>query len=468
MLDASDYPQTFWAADPANRFGDAAPFFPDRADQRIANASHHRRNLPLSRIFQVRDGLKAFASRFPEETTFDVSQGDGGATLNSIRREELTQVLHRFLPSDRVTAYGSPLGDQRVRKLICENYYRFDRASGLTPENIILTDGGRDALQKWYQAVQLLSGNTGECLLTSAAPWTSYGHGAYISGFNLLCAPVTNRSFKITPEGIDQSIRLAEVCSKRMSALLITSPDNPTGSYYSHQELLELLEHAASRGIKHVFLDLMYQTILDSGLCRYDMNALVQALTPQARRALTFMDGLTKSIGASNVRAAHMVCCDIDLWMCVAALSSHTVLPNVLGTALSYELYGWEKPDHHPWVQRIAGPTAVSRDILRRHLSASGYLFFADQGYYAFVFVGGFIGRELPKSQRFTDLNGEEITRIGSVRDLTSYLAIKHGIAVVPGDVFHQPHFIRFSVANPPSYTAHAFERFHSALKALS
>lgn len=448
-------------------FPDSDPFFPDVHDQRVVRGAHLRRSLPPSQMFLIKGGLEVYRRDHPGRSVFDASQGDGGASLGGIASVELCDALSRFLPSVHATAYGTPQGDVRVRKAIFANFYGLTADSGLTPDHVVLTDGGRDALSKWYQAIQLMTGMTGECLLVSAAPWISYGHAAYLSGFNLLCAPAADSSFKITKQSLQQSIEFARGQDYRVRALIITTPDNPTGTFYTQQEVIELIEEATDAGVMFILVDLMYQVVIDSVLTRYDVPAILAALSTEARRRVVFMDGLTKSAGASNVRHAHLVCGDKRFAQYMTAIASHTVLPNVLGEAAAYEVYGSEQPDQHPWIRRIVEPTARSRALFRARMTGLHYRFVLDQGYYAFVHVGLWLGRTLHHDLAFTDARGKLIERIDDTNTLVNYLTARHGLAVVPGIPFHQPEFVRFSLANTSDYTAAAIARFDEALRAL-
>ncbi len=443
------------------------PFFADSANDRVVRGPHHRRFLPPSQMFLIRMGLESYRRDHPGRPTFDASQGDGGASLGGIPHRELVEALDRFLPSVHATAYGTPQGDVRVRAAIFANYYRLSPDSGLTPDHVVLTDGGRDALSKWYQAIQILAGVSGDCLLTSAAPWISYGHGSYLAGLNLLCAPSTDGSFKITPEGVKASIKFASQEVYRVRALVITTPDNPTGTFYTQEEVVELIQEATDCGLSQILVDLMYQTVLDDDHVRYDIPAILAALSPEARRRVTFMDGLTKSAGASNVRHAHLLCGDLHMAKCLTAIASHTVLPNVLGEAAAFEVYGAEHPDQHPWIRRVVEPTTKSRALFRARMMGFDHRFVADQGYYGFVHVAPWLERRVPDHLMFRDARDRVIETIHDTNDLVAYLTARHGLAVVPGAPFHQPEFIRFSLANTPDYTGAAVVRFNEALHAL-
>lgn len=437
--------------------------FIDQTEARVVRSSHHRRMLPPSQMFLIKQGLDRFRATHPTQEVFDASQGDGGASLGGIPREELAEVLCRFLPNISPTSYGTPQGDRRVREAIVYNYYG---VSSGTPDHVVTCDGGRDALQKWYQAIVLKTGIAGECVLTGAAPWISYGHGSYLNGLNVLCTPSAD-DFKMTVEGIDESIRLAHASDYCVRAMILTSPDNPTGTYYTQEELIELIEHATRSGISFILVDLMYQLVVDTSVERYHLPAILERLSPEARHRVTFLDGLTKSAGASNVRHAHLLCGDVGLAQLIAAIASHTVLPNALGEAAAMEVYGSQQPDRHPWVRRVVEPTTRSRAWFRARMTGHGYRFVCDQGYYAFLHVEPWLGYTLPPSLIFRDARANTVTRLRDSTDLTGLLTTHFGLAVVPGVPFHQPGWIRFSLANTPDITRGAIERLDHALASI-
>jgi aspartate/methionine/tyrosine aminotransferase len=401
-------------------------------------------------MFLIKKGLADFQKANPDLPVFDASQGDGGASLPGISREELAFVLLHSLPTAHATRYGTPLGDTRVRVAVYENYYRLQPDIGLSPDHIVFTDGGRDALQKFYQAIALLGGRRGEALLCSGAPWISYGQGCYVNGLNLLRAPYTRGDFRITPDGIDESIALANHEILPIIALILTSPDNPTGTFYTQEDILVATRHAVARGIEWVVWDFMYQMVLDDDVQPYNIDAMFRSLTPLERECVVILDGLTKSVGASNVRSAHLVCGSHELTQALTAVASHTVLPNVLGEAVAYELYQSDQPRQHPWVRRVVDPTSASRRLLRETLTSVSIPFVADQGYYAFI--------DLERQMRHGDF---------SSTSLCGHFTRHHGLAMVPGDAFQQPGWVRFSLAQNPAYTRAALQRLVDGLASI-
>ncbi len=424
------------------------PVFVDPVDVRVAVARHQHRPLTTSQMFLVRRGLAAFLAEHPGQPVYDASQGDGGASLAPIKPQELAAAVGNFLST---TAYGTPEGDSRVRAMIFERYYRAQGVPGLTPDNIVTTCGGRDALQKIYQAITLLAQRVGLSMIVGPAPWQSYAQGGYLSGMNMLRAPrEVGAGFMLTPLSMMEATNFASEHGSPATGLIITTPDNPTGTFLTIERIVELIESAMQCGVQYIILDLMYEMVLDEGLHRYDMASLLRSLTPNARNRLVVLGGLTKCIGASNIRHAHLLCGDIQFARVIASVASHTVLTPGMSEAIAYEFYRSDDPERHIWARRVIDPTAQSRALFREWVTQQGHEAIVGQGYYAFLNVSRFLGQG-----------------VHDVDALTAHLTAHHGLAVIPGSVFHQPDWIRFSLANTPEVTRGAITRLDHALASL-
>ncbi|MAA78274.1 MAG: hypothetical protein CL916_03365 [Deltaproteobacteria bacterium] len=442
------------------------PVFFDNQTLRIPNKEIQKRNIQPSKMFLIKEELKVFAKNNPKEMLYDASQGDGGASLGGIPKEELAAALLSYLPPTGSTKYGNPIGREDVRQAIVQNYYGF---SNVVPEQVIMGDGGRDLLQKWYQLVVQGVGSIGGSVIVSAAPWGSYMQGTYMNGLNTILAPGNaEQGFCLTKDGVDSAMAHAKEQGHPAVALVITSPDNPTGNYLAVEHIRSLIQHAVDKGIAYVLVDLMYQAVTDPEVGMYDVAGLLQSLSSKEQNCVFFLDGLTKSVGGSNVRSCHLVCGSIGHSSLLKGLATHSVLPNALGEAASLEVYRHESPILHPWVQKVVVPTAQSRAYLRSALPQKGFHFIMGQGYYAFINIWPWIGTRLPEGEGIIDpIDGSQTDEIKTVAHLKSYLAQKMGLAVIHGSVFRQPDFIRFSYANTPSYVQGALERLEKGLHRL-
>ena len=449
-----------------NQSSNSMPVFFDAKDKRLSFVEQEKRIIQPSKMFLIKEELNIFAKNNPSIPWYDASQGDGGASLGGVPREELAQALIDYLPLQSTTKYGNPIGREDIRKAIVENYYRF---SDVSAEQVIIGDGGRDLLQKWYQLIVQGVCFTGGSIIVSAAPWGSYMQGTYMNGLNTVLAPGSaENGFALTKEGIDKAISYARQEGHPAVALVITSPDNPTGNYMELSEIHALISHAVSMGISYILVDLMYQTVTDADVGMYNVASLLASLSQEEREAVFFLDGLTKSIGGSNLRNCHLVCGSMTHSALLKGLATHSVLPNALGEAAAFAVYGASDPLAHPWVQRVVVPTAQSRAYLRDALPEKGFRYIMGQGYYAFINVWPWLGKRIPNAQTIIDpFDGTETNEIRTVAHLKSYLAQKKGVAVIHGSVFRQPDFIRFSYANTPEYVQAAFERMEEGLQEL-
>ena len=127
-------------------------------------------DIPPSRMFTIKLALKTYKDKAGQDApTYDASQGDGGASLPGVPRKYLERALE--LQIEHGTGYDKPFGTDMFRTATAEQYWGFDAESGFTPENIIFTQGGRDALNKAYDAMIALGhGRKGDLLVVSRVP----------------------------------------------------------------------------------------------------------------------------------------------------------------------------------------------------------------------------------------------------------------------------------------------------------
>jgi aspartate/methionine/tyrosine aminotransferase len=180
-----------------------------------------------------------------------------------------------------------------------------------------------------------------------------------------------------------------------------------------------------------------------------DLNSFLKYFSPEERKRLMFLDGLTKSLGASNIRSCHLLA-DEKVISFIVARASHTVMPTYYSLAVAMAAYemGYAKA-----ASSIISPTNQSRVVLKDLLAKSGLQHILGKGYYAFMNVAEFI-----KARGWADSE-----------PLGQYLAEDFGVAVVPG-AFFSPFgndWIRFSYATPPERTRGAFERMMEGLSSL-
>lgn len=404
-------------------------------------------DIPPSRMFLINKSLKVYLEKNPAATLFDASQGDGGASLPGVPKAILERASQ--LQIEHGTAYDMPFGTDAYRRLVVEKYWKLDSSTGWGPANVLGTAGGRDALVKAYQAMLALGfGRQGDLIMVSRVPWISYNWGPYGVGANVLWAPGDPaQGWMYTEDAIRESVKFAEAHGRRIAGFVITNPDNPTGMTIAVEKQISLARAALQAGVAFVLFDWMYHYVTDES--PMDLNSFLQSFTPEERKRLMFLDGLTKSLGASNIRNCHLIA-DESVIKFIVARASHTVMPTFYSLAVAMAAY---EVGYLEAAKTIIEPTNASRLVLKKLLSESGLQHIIGKGYYAFMNVGEFI-----KAKGWVDSE-----------PLGQYLAENHGIAIVPGAFFSPfgADWIRFSYATPAERTQGAFTRLMEGLNSL-
>ena len=407
----------------------------------------HLAPIPPSRMFLINKRLTVFRGRYPAREAFDASQGDGGASLPGVPPEILDRAA--AFQREHGTAYDMPYGTDAFRRAVIETYWQAGAAGGLGPQNVIATVGGRDALVRAYEAMLALGhGRSGDLIVVSRVPWISYNWGPYGVGANVLLAPGRpEEAWAFEEDALRACAELAARTGRKIAGVIITSPDNPTGRALAAERQVALGQAALRAGAAFVLYDWMYHFVTDQA--PMDLKRFIDAFDAQDRRRLMFLDGITKALGGSNIRNAHLIASEEVIGF-LAARASHAVIPSFYAMAVAMAAY---ERGYAAACRTIVEPTNASRAILRRFVAEHGLTAVLDQGYYAFLHVGRWL-----QARGWSDSE-----------PLGEYLAEEHGLAIVPGAYFSTfgGEWIRFSYATPPDRTLGAARRLLEGLDAL-
>ena len=427
----------------------ATPVFAVEESNLVPVSDHLKQmaDIPPSRMFLINKSLKTYKDNNPDSPTFDASQGDGGASLPGTPKPILERAFQ--LQLERGTSYDMPFGNADYRKSVIEQYWKLDSSSGWGPANVLASTGGRDALVKAYQAMLALGhGRQGDLVMVSRVPWISYNWGPYGVGANVLLTPGDPaQGWAYSKDAIRESVKFAESKGRKIASLIITNPDNPTGSTISIEKQVSLAKAALEADVAFVLFDWMYHYVTDES--PMDLNSFIKNFTPEELKRIMFLDGITKSLGGSNIRNCHLIA-DEAVIKFITARASHGVIPSFYSFAVAMAAY---EMGYSEAVKTIVEPTNASRVVLKKLLAESGLQHIIGKGYYAFMNVGEFI-----KAKGWADSE-----------PLGQYLAENYGVAVVPG-AFFSPFggdWIRFSYATPSERTEGAFKRLMEGLEGL-
>lgn len=414
----------------------------------VSDHLHTMAEIPPSRMFLINKSLKVYQERNPGVQVFDASQGDGGASLPGVPKAILERAAQ--LQIEHGTAYDMPFGTEPYRRAVIEQYWKLDPSLGWGPANVLGTAGGRDALVKAYAAMLALGhGRQGDLIMVSRVPWISYNWGPYGVGANVLWAPGDPaEGWAYSEEAIREGVKYARSKRREIAGLVITNPDNPTGLTIPVEKQVSLAKAALEAGVAFVLFDWMYHYVTDEQ--PMDLNSFLRFFTPEERKRLMFLDGITKSLGGSNIRNCHLIA-DESVVKFNVARASHSVMPSFYSLAVAMAAY---EMGYAEAAKTIVDPTNASRAVLKALLARHAIQHIIGKGYYAFLNVAKYL-----KAKGWVDSE-----------PLGQYLAENHGVAIVPG-AFFSPFgndWIRFSYATPAERTEGAFQRLIAGLNGLS
>jgi aspartate aminotransferase len=405
-------------------------------------------SIPASRMFLINKSLKIYQQKYPDSPVYDASQGDGGASLPGVPPDILEKAAQMQIKNG--TAYDMPFGTEAFRRTVVQDYWQLDSSTGIGPANVLATVGGRDALVKAYQAMLALGhGREGDALVVSRVPWISYNWGPYGVGANVLWAPGdAAQGWVYTEDSLRDCMDYVSRSGRKIAGLVITCPDNPTGLTISPERQAALAKEALRAGAAFVLFDWMYHYVTDDK--PMDLNSFLAFFEPQELPRLMFLDGITKSLGASNIRNCHLIASQ-EVVKFTVARASHAVIPSFYSLAVAMAAY---QKGYAEASRSIVDPTNASRLVLKDFLEKKGFTYILGKGYYAFIHVGKWL-----EARGWVDSE-----------PLGQYLAEDHGVAVVPG-AFFSPfggEWIRFSYATPSERTQGAAERLVEGLDVLA
>jgi aspartate aminotransferase len=340
--------------------------------------------------------------------------------------------------TDNATHYTTVSGDPALRKLVAE---RTAEMTGVpfTWNQVIATSGAKEAL---YIAMQVLC-DPGDEVLMPAPYWVSYAEQAKMAGAVVVPIDSSPPHWKLTPDDLRRHL------SPRSRALVLCTPNNPTGAVYSDTELAALAEVLGDSELT-IIVDEIYARISYVPVGRW-----LRAAPQMADRSL-IVDGVSKAYAMTGWRLGWLVG-PPDLMESASALQSHlTSHPSsITQRAATFALESNAAVEQT--VDEMVGIFRERRDAIVAGLSAiQGVECSKPEGaFYVFPDVRGLYGRPLGP-------NGKVVN---SAAELSAYLLDEALVVTVPGEAFGTPGFIRLSYALAMDQLNEGVNRLHTALR---
>jgi aspartate/methionine/tyrosine aminotransferase len=338
--------------------------------------------------------------------------------------EEPVELLRRTV----LDGFSDPLTSRYTSVFVAGNPFVMEQlaqAYDVGLESILPTTGATGALSLLYRAYL----SPGDHVLVETPGFDLFEDIAHALRAHVDCFDRRGERFEIDPDEIERRIQ------RNTRLIVLTNLHNPSGMLTGDDTLLAVARVAERYGIK-VLVDEVYGDYADPA-----------ARPRRAARVspnLVSVSSLTKIYGLSTLRCGWIVA-DPAVLAPVRALNdhfefgvsklSHAIAALVMENAATYDAY-WR------------GVMAAARPVM--------------QSYFDRWREDGLVTGSLPQ---FGCIAFPRLAGLEDTQSFSAWLADRHGVIVVPGELFRAPGHVRIGFALPAPELDRALDHFTRGLK---
>lgn len=188
------------------------------------------------------------------------------------------------------TKYTAVSGITELKEAIVKKFYN-DNGLNYKIENIIVSTGGKQCLFNVFAAIL----NVGDEVLIPKPYWVSYPELVKLNdGIPVFVETNEEDDFKINFKNLEKSI------TNKTKAIVVNSPNNPTGSIYSKKELMEIADFAKKYDLC-IISDEMYEKLTYGD----NKHISIASLNEDAFNRTIVVNGLSKAYAMTGWRVGY-------------------------------------------------------------------------------------------------------------------------------------------------------------------
>ncbi|MFV8130659.1 pyridoxal phosphate-dependent aminotransferase [Streptomyces syringium] len=317
--------------------------------------------------------------------------------------------FHRYTPAGGLPELKAAI----VAKTLRDSGYEIDASQ------VLVTNGGKQAIYEAFAAIL----DPGDEVIVPAPYWTTYPESIRLAGG----VPVDVVADETT--GYRVSVEQLEAArTPNTKVLLFVSPSNPTGAVYTRAQVEEIGRWAAEHGL-WVLTDEIYEHLVygDAEFCS------LPVVVPELRDKCVVVNGVAKTYAMTGWRVGWIVG-PKDVVKAATNLQSHATsnVSNVAQMAALAAVSG----DLTAVEEMKVSFDRRRRTIVRMLNEIDGVLCPEPEGaFYAYPSVKGLLGKEIRGKRPATSV------------ELAALILDEAEVAVVPGEAFGTPGYLRLSYA---------------------
>ena len=335
------------------------------------------------------------------------------------------------------TKYTPASGTVELKKAISEKFLKFNGLK-YDPDQIVISNGGKHSLTNVFTAIL----NPGDEVIIPTPYWLSYPEIVKLAdGVPVFIRAEKDQNYKVTAQQID------EACTDKTKALILNSPNNPTGMIYTREELEAIAEVVVKRDI-YVVSDEIYEHLV------YEGEAIsIASLNDDIYKRTITCSGLSKSYSMTGWRIGYTGSSK-EIAKLMSSVQSHqTSNPNSIAQKAALEaLVGPQN-----FVNSMNEEFNTRRNYMYDRLSKMKWISaLKPQGaFYLFIDISQALEKEYKGN------------KIGDVNELARILIEEFKVAVIPCQDFGCPDHIRLSYAISLEQIEKGLDRIESFLNKL-
>lgn len=203
--------------------------------------------------------------------------------------ENIRAAAHRAIDGG-MTRYTPASGTVELKEAICKKFKEFNGLD-YRADQIVVSNGGKHSLTNVFEAIL----NPGDEVIIPAPFWLSYPEIVRLAGGEpviLTCGK--EHDYKMTAEALKAAV------TPRTKALVLNTPNNPTGAVYTRDELRAIGDLAVACDF-YVVSDEMYENLFYAE----GKHVSIGALSPEIFEKTITVSGVSKSYAMTGWRIGY-------------------------------------------------------------------------------------------------------------------------------------------------------------------
>ncbi|MVX62383.1 pyridoxal phosphate-dependent aminotransferase [Clostridium chromiireducens] len=379
--------------------------------------------------------ITAKANELKSQGVDVVSFGAGEPDFNT--PENIIQAAIKAM-HDGKTKYTPAGGLLELKQTICK---KFEADNGLEykPSQITVSTGAKQSLANVFMATL----NPGDEVLVPVPYWVSYPELVKLAdGVPVFVETSKENSYKYTVSDLEKAL------TSNTKALLLNSPNNPTGTIYHEEELLEIANFAKKHDLL-IISDEIYEKLIYDG----ENHISIAALNEDAYNRTIVINGVSKTYAMTGWRLGYAAASE-EITKLMTSIQSH--MTSNVNTIAQYAA-----------IEALNGPVEELNNMIKEFENRRNFMIYKLEklnevsiirpsgAFYVMVNISAYLNTTF-KDQ---DINNSV--------DFARVLLEEEKVAVIPGAGFGLDDYIRLSYATSMDIIENGIDRISTFLSKI-